>query len=151
MNIRALRQIIYFMTTILMVLPGSLAAQQNPSISGSDVERLRAFIGDVELGELTSSDSTSTGSVVDGVYKVRPGDTLSGIMASQLGDTGVNNDVLQRVIVNNNKSAFRRGNPHWLMAGAQLRMPTVTDVMDYVVPRKTHTEPDTANDWVRYP
>ena len=151
MNIRALRQIIYFMTSILVVLPASLAAQQNPSISGSDVERLRAFIGDVELGELTSSDSTSTGSVVDGFYKVRPGDKLSGIMAAQLGDTGVNNDVLQRVIISNNKSAFRRGNPHWLMAGAQLRMPTVTDVMDYVVPRKTHTEPDTANDWVRYP
>ena len=151
MNIRALRQIIYFMTSIMVVLPASLAAQQNPSISGSDVERLRAFIGDVELGELTSSDSTSTGSVVDGFYKVRAGDTLSGIMASQLGDTGVNNDVLQSVIISNNKSAFRRGNPHWLMAGAQLRMPTVTDVMDYVVPRKTHTEPDTANDWVRYP
>ena len=79
-------------------------------------------------------------------------DTLSEIMATHLGDTGVNHDVMQQVIVKNNKSAFRRGNPHWLMAGASLRMPTVSDVMDYVVPgrdgKKTTASSD---DWVRYP
>ena len=124
------------------------------TISDSDVARLRSFIGSTEFDASSPSASTSSsgGAVVGGVYKVRSGDTLSEIMATHLGDTGVNHDVMQKVIVKNNKSAFRRGNPHWLMAGASLRMPTVTDVMDYVVPgrdgKKTTASSD---DWVRYP
>ena len=124
------------------------------TISDSDVARLRAFIGNTEFDASSPSASTSSssGAVVGGVYKVRSGDTLSEIMATHLGDTGVNHDVMQKVIVKNNKSAFRRGNPHWLMAGASLRMPTVTDVMEYVVPgrdgKKTTASSD---DWVRYP
>ncbi len=124
------------------------------TISDSDVARLRAFIGsaDFDASSPSSSPSSSGGAVIGGVYKVRSGDTLSEIMATHLGDTGVNHDVMQKVIVKNNKSAFRRGNPHWLMAGAALRMPTVTDVMDYVVPgqngKKTTASSD---DWVRYP
>ena len=124
------------------------------TISDSDVARLRSFIGSTEFDASSPSalPSSSGGEVVGGVYKVRSGDTLSEIMATHLGDTGVNHDVMQKVIVKNNKSAFRRGNPHWLMAGASLRMPTVTDVMDYVVPgrdgKKTTASSD---DWVRYP
>ena len=40
--------------------------------------------------------SSSVGSVVNGVYKVQPGDTLSEIMALHLGDTGVNHDVMKK-------------------------------------------------------
>ena len=129
------------------------------AISDSDVARLRAFIGSTDIGSTefdassrSASASPSSGAVISGVYKVRSGDTLSQIMATHLGDTGVNHDVMQKVIVKNNKSAFRRGNPHWLMAGASLRMPTVTDVMDYVVPGRDGKK-ITANsdDWVRYP
>ena len=74
-------------------------------------------------------------------------------MAVHLGDTGVNHDVMQKVIVKNNKAAFRRGNPHWMMAGANLRMPTVTDVMDYVVPGKQDGQQHRASgeDWIRFP
>jgi len=124
------------------------------TISDIDVARLRAFIGSTEFDASSPSvsPSPSSGAVVGGIYKVRSGDTLSEIMATHLGDTGVNHDVMQQVIVKNNKSAFRRGNPHWLMAGASLRMPTVSDVMDYVVPgrdgKKTTASSD---DWVRYP
>ena len=124
------------------------------TISDIDVARLRAFIGSTEFdaSSPTVSPSPSSGAVGGGFYKVLSGDTLSEIMATHLGDTGVNHDVMQQVIVKKNKSAFRRGNPHWLMAGASLRMPTVSDVMDYVVPgrdgKKTTASSD---DWVRYP
>ena len=124
------------------------------AISDNDVARLRAFISSTEFdaGSPSVSASPSSGAVVGGVYKVRTGDTLSEIMATHLGDTGVNHDVMQQVIVKNNKSAFRRGNPHWLMAGASLRMPTVTDVMDYVVPgRDGKKSTASSDDWVRYP
>ena len=128
-------------------------------ISDSDVARLRAFIGENDFegktpsGEDASVYSSSAGSVVNGVYKVQPGDTLSEIMALHLGDTGVNHDVMKEVIVRNNKAAFRRGNAHWMMAGANIRMPTVADVMDYVVPGKKdspqHRSSD--DDWIRFP
>lgn len=129
------------------------------AISDSDVARLRAFIGSTDIGSTefdassrSASASPSSGAVIGGVYKVRSGDTLSEIMATHLGDTGVNHDVMQKVIVKNNKSAFRRGNPHWLMAGASLRMPTVADVMDYVVPGRDGKKiTASSDDWVRYP
>ena len=128
-------------------------------ISDNDVARLKAFIGQNDFGVKISSGvgasvyPASSGSVVDGVYKIRPGDTLSEIMAVHLGDTGVNHDVMQKVIVRNNKAAFRRGNAHWMMAGANLRMPTVADVMDYVVPGKENRQQHLSSDedWIRFP
>ena len=128
-------------------------------ISDNDVARLRAFIGENDFDAQTpsglgaSAPSSLGGSVVNGVYKVRPGDTLSEIMAVHLGDTGVNYDVIQKVIVRNNKAAFRRGNPHWMMAGVNLRMPTVKDVMDYVVPGKKDGQQhrSSGEDWIRFP
>jgi Tfp pilus assembly protein FimV len=128
-------------------------AQAQSTISNSDVAKLKAFIGSNDFKSAApSSYSSNAGSVVQGVYTVRPGDTLSEIMAVHLGDTGVNSDVMQKVIVKNNRSAFRRGNPHWLMAGAALRMPTVTDVMEYVVPgQKGKKMIASSDDWVRYP
>ena len=85
-------------------------------ISDNDVARLKAFIGDNDFdakmpsGMGASVYPSSGGSVVNGVYKIRPGDTLSEIMAVHLGDTGVNHDIMQKVIVRNNKAAYRRGN-----------------------------------------
>jgi Tfp pilus assembly protein FimV len=142
-----------------LILTTSLAmtvaqfAQAQSTISNSDVAKLKAFIGSNDFKSAApSSSSSNAGPVVQGVYTVRPGDTLSEIMAVHLGDTGVNYDVMQKVIVKNNRSAFRRGNPHWLMAGAALRMPTVTDVMEYVVPgQKGKKMIASSDDWVRYP
>ena len=144
--------------TLVTVTAAQITSAQSV-ISDSDVARLRAFIGESDFegktpaGMGASMHSSSAGSVVNGVYKVQPGDTLSEIMALHLGDTGVNHDVMQKVIVRNNKAAFRRGNAHWMMAGANLRMPTVADVMDYVVPGKKdlrqHLSSD--EDWIRFP
>jgi hypothetical protein len=136
---------------IWMTVPSLAFAQGESVITDSDVARLRAFIGDADFGGSSSGAAKSSGTATDGVYVVRPGDTLSEIMATHLGDTGINDDVLQRVIVSNNKSAFRRGNPHWLMAGANLRMPTVSDVMEYVVPGQANPRAGRADEWVRYP
>ena len=144
--------------TLVTVTAAQITSAQSV-ISDSDVARLRAFIGESDLEGKTPSGmgasvhSSSAGSVVNGVYKVQPGDTLSEIMALHLGDTGVNHDVMQKVIVRNNKAAFRRGNAHWMMAGANLRMPTVADVMDYVVPGKKDSQQHRSSDeeWIRFP
>ena len=144
--------------TLVTVTAAQITLAQSV-ISDSDVARLRAFIGESDFegktpaGMGATMHSSSAGSVVNGVYKVQPGDTLSEIMALHLGDTGVNHDVMQKVIVRNNKAAFRRGNAHWMMAGANLRMPTVADVMDYVVPGKKASQQDRSSgeDWIRFP
>ena len=144
--------------TLVTVTAAQITSAQSV-ISDSDVARLRAFIGESDFEGKTPSGmgasvhSSSAGSVVNGVYKVQPGDTLSEIMALHLGDTGVNHDVMQKVIVRNNKAAFRRGNAHWMMAGANLRMPTVADVMDYVVPGKKDPQQHLSSDedWIRFP
>lgn len=153
------RSVAWFTLSLLMSLSASVLAQGERVISSSDVQRLRAFIGDSDLdtaqnvsGTQRSRTSTSVGGVANGVYVVKSGDTLSEIMSEHLGDTGFNEHVLQQVIVNTNKSAFRRGNPHWLMAGASLRMPTAADVMDYVAPGHSNGKRMvTASDWVRFP
>ena len=157
-----MKLIVHMGLTACVALVTVTAAQMTLAqsvISDNDVARLRAFIGENDFDAKTpsgagaSTPSSSGGSVVNGVYKVRPGDTLSEIMAVHLGDTGVNHDVMQKVIVKNNKAAFRRGNPHWMMAGANLRMPTVTDVMDYVVPGKQDGQQHrpSGEDWIRFP
>jgi len=146
--------VVTVITFTAMAFPYLAAAQDNTVISGSDVARLRAFIGDADLAVGSGAPgkgSSARGAVVDGVYVVRVGDTLSEIMAQHLGDTGLNDEVLQRVIIRNNKTAFRRGNPHWLMAGAHLRMPTADDVMEYVVPGQAKEHSGRADEWVSYP
>jgi len=144
---------------LLMLLSPLSFAQGESVISSSDVQRLRAFIGDSDLGtahdgssgSATRAQSSGSG-VVNGVYIVKPGDTLSEIMSKHLGDTGFNEQVLQQVIVSSNKRAFRRGNPHWLMAGASLKMPTAIDVMEYIAPGSAGSKRmASANDWVRFP
>ena len=131
------------------MIGGTAIAQGEGAMSEADLIKLRLFIGEAVS---SSSGSNSSGSIVDGYYKVRPGDTLSGIMKSRLSGYGVNKRVLQDVIVESNKKAFRRGNPHWLMAGASLKIPTRTEIMDYVVPGSGKMERKNSDElWVSFP
>lgn len=128
---------------------GTAIAQSEGAMSEADLVKLRLFIGEAVSSE---SKNNSSGSIVDGHYRVRPGDTLSGIMSSKLGSFGVNRRVLRDVIVASNKKAFRRGNPHWLMAGAILKIPTRDEIMDYVVPGSGKMERKNSDElWVSFP
>ena len=144
---------IAFLLTCCLVLMQSLNAnaQSNEMISAGDLARLRAFIQDSDLGRGKTSSASEKELFTNGVYVVRSGDTLGGIMSRHLKDTGINRKVLEQVIVRANKSAFRRGNPHWIMAGAKLRMPTADDVMDYVAPGNPSQDRDAADSWIRFP
>ena len=142
--------LILLTTSLVMAL--AQFAQAQSTISDSDVARLKAFIGSTDFKSAApSSPFSDGGSVVQGVYTVRPGDTLSEIMAVHLGDTGVNYDVMQKVIVKNNRAAFRRGNPHWLMAGAALQC--YCDRRNGI--RRSGTKREkliaSSDDWVRFP
>jgi nucleoid-associated protein YgaU len=136
-------------TLCASMIGGTAIAQNEEAMSEADLVKLRLFIGEAVSSESVSNPS---GSVVDGYYEVRPGDTLSEIMKSRLSGYGVNKRVLRDVIVDSNKKAFRRGNPHWLMAGARLKIPTRTEIMDYVVPGSGKMERKSPDElWVSFP
>ena len=144
------RRVFLLLATLYASTIGATAiAQDEGAMSEADLVKLRLFIGEAVSSESVSNPS---GSVVDGYYEVRPGDTLSEIMKSRLSGYGVNKRVLRDVIVDSNKKAFRRGNPHWLMAGARLKIPTRTEIMDYVVPGSGKMERKSPDElWVSFP
>jgi len=144
------RRVFLLLATLYASMIGATAiAQDEGAMSEADLVKLRLFIGEAVSSESVSNPS---GSVVDGYYEVRPGDTLSEIMKSRLSGYGVNKRVLRDVIVDSNKKAFRRGNPHWLMAGARLKIPTRTEIMDYVVPGSGKMERKSQDElWVSFP
>ena len=128
-----------------------LAAAQGSDIfmTEADLTQLKLIIGeDIAKG----LENEKANEVADGEYVVRPGDTLSGIMERQLGDIQLNRQVLQDVIVSLNSSAFRRGNPHWLRAGAKLKIPTSDDIMNFIVPASDNGNHESSKeDWISFP
>ena len=118
-------------------------------LSELDLQRLKAFIGEPKTTTATFKDELDKGDR----YRVQPGDTLSGIFQRFYGNTNINKEVLQAVFVKVNKTAFRRGNPNWLMAGSILKFPSGTDVVDYVVDDKAVADTNVArrDDWISFP
>ena len=128
-----------------------LAAAQGSDIfmTEADLTQLKLFIGeDIAKG----LENEKANEVANGEYVVRPGDTLSGIMERQLDGIQLNRQVLQDVIVHLNGNAFRRGNPHWLRAGAKLKIPTTDDIMNYIVPAADKgNHENSKEDWISFP
>jgi hypothetical protein len=93
---------------------------------------------------------------------VRPGETLDRVILRTLRDSPYRVELLRDAFVRLNRSAFPRGTPHWVMAGAVLQVPTPGDLMSQVDPRwwpaGAQAEPAHAaspqtdrRNWVRYP
>lgn len=131
----------------LVACPVGANDEFSDRLSERDVQRLKAFIG--ESAAVAEDVVLPDG---DG-YRVKRGDTLSEIFQRFYSDTNINKEVLQAVFVKTNKTAFRRGNPNWLMAGSVLRFPSGADVINYVVESSNVDESNGVkrDDWVSYP
>ena len=68
-------------------------------------------------------------------HKVKDGESLSGILHKYYGNTGLNMKIIEISIIEINKHAFVRENPHFLYAGKILKIPSVSEIMNLV--RKT--------------
>ena len=68
-------------------------------------------------------------------HKVKDGESLSGILHQYYGNTGLNMKIVEISIIQINKHAFVRENPHFLYAGKVLKIPSVSEIMNLV--RKT--------------
>jgi nucleoid-associated protein YgaU len=130
------------------IMPVTANEEYSTGLSERDLQKLKDFIGSTEM---LAPEVQMT--LESGRYRVQSGDTLSGIFSRFYKNTNVNKEVLQAVFVRTNKSAFRRGNPNWLMAGSVLTFPSGADVIDYVVNEKTDdgSRSENRETWVSYP
>lgn len=127
-----------------------------------------ATAGGVRAARVPSSVDPAVGQVSSGPagarmqVVVRPGETLDRVIGRTLRDSPYRVELLRDAFVRLNRSAFPRGTPHWLMAGAVLQVPTAADLMSQVDPRwwpaSAQAEPANAStpqtdrrNWVRYP
>ena len=68
-------------------------------------------------------------------HKLKDGESLSTILEKYYGNTGLNMKIIEISIIEINKHAFVRENPHFLYAGKILKIPSVSEIMNLV--RKT--------------
>ena len=60
------------------------------------------------------------------VHKVQSGESLSSILNKYYGKSGLNMKVIEISIIEMNKHAFVRNNPHFLYAGKKIKIPFKT-------------------------
>ena len=65
-------------------------------------------------------------------HKVKDGESLSTILEKYYGNTGLNMKIIEISIIEINKHAFVRENPHFLYAGKILKIPSVSEIMNLV-------------------
>ena len=63
---------------------------------------------------------------------MKDGESLSGILNKYYGNTGLNMKIVEISIIEINKHAFVRENPHFLYAGKILKIPSVSEIMNLV-------------------
>ena len=66
------------------------------------------------------------------IHKVKDGESLSGILNKYYGNTGLNMKIVEISIIEINKHAFVRNNPHFLYAGKKIKIPSVNEIMNLV-------------------
>ena len=65
-------------------------------------------------------------------HKVASGESLSQILKKYYGNTGLNMRVLELSVIEVNKHAFVRNNPHFLFAGKKIKIPSINEIMNLV-------------------
>ena len=65
-------------------------------------------------------------------HKVKDGESLSGILHKYYGNTGLNMKIIEISVIEINRHAFVRENPHFLYAGKVLKIPSVSEIMNLV-------------------
>ena len=65
-------------------------------------------------------------------HKVKSGESLSGILNKYFGNSGLNMKIIEISIIEMNKHAFVRNNPHFLYAGKKIKIPSLNEIMNLV-------------------
>ncbi len=78
-------------------------------------------------------------------HKVQSGESLSGILDKYYGKSGLNMKIIEISIIEMNKHAFVRNNPHFLYAGKKLKIPSLNEIMNLVRNEKNVTNDNTSS------
>lgn len=110
---------------------------------------LKLLLEDVEIQRYLRERQVDQ--LKSGSYRVQVGDTLDEIIELIMSESGVKKSFISQAFVQANPSAFRSGNPNWLIAGREIRVPTADDVLAliFVTPPKSINE--STKNWVKYP
>ncbi len=65
-------------------------------------------------------------------HKVKSGESLSGILKKYYGKSGLNMKIIEVSVIQLNKHAFVRNNPHFLYAGKNIKIPSINEIMNLV-------------------
>lgn len=140
---------------VLVVFGGSIASAGAMTREDALAHLLRDF---EEMDRFATRPTAETGPGVvpwaeRGTYRVLPGDTLDVIIGRTMSDIPIRRSVLRDAFVRANPHAFRSGNPHFLLANTNLRIPGPDDIRGYVFTGQlTPPEPDrNRRHWIRYP
>ena len=76
-------------------------------------------------------------------HKIKSGESLSGILKKYYGNSGLNMKIVEISLIEINKHAFVRGNPHFMFAGKKLKIPSINEIMNLV--RNTGKNSNTNN------
>jgi Tfp pilus assembly protein FimV len=108
---------------------------------------------------LTYGDSRETGATRDEygthpmrtdpnahqMHQVAEAETLSHIMAEYYGGSGLNMKFVELAILQFNREAFVRGNPHFLFAGKLLHLPSENQIKALVTGQKSKSQRSPSN------
>lgn len=120
-----------------------------------DNPQVRAALGQL-LGDLERAavpTRAAAAAAPGGRIRVQPGDTLDGIINRTMAGVPVQKSLLRRAFVTANPHAFPRGNANYMLAGATLVVPDITDLRRAVFtedPRR-QARPEDRRHWIRYP
>ncbi len=89
---------------------------------------LKKVIGGASLGVALLLTSTAWAARDGAVWKVEAGDSLSRIARALLPDDAASRRSLMDALVALNPHAFRDGNPDWLFAGVDLKIPSDAEI-----------------------
>jgi len=137
---------------------------ENSGLAPQDAERLPPNSAELEqalknmLSRMTrasnASDAIKKG-WVNGIYRVKKGDTISAIAHASVKGTDIRADFMLDAIVKLNPSAFIRGNPNWMLAGSKLKFPKPEDFSKLFFVKNRADEAGEAEDpfagWIQYP
>jgi hypothetical protein len=78
-------------------------------------------------------------------HRVKSGESLSGILNKYYGNSGLNMKIVEISLIEMNKHAFVRNNPHFLFADKKIKIPSVNQIMNLVKNEKNSQNQNTSS------
>jgi len=138
------------LSTLILSQVNSVSAET--AQEAENQKALLVLMGDFEQTE--RSLKNEPGSLKPGSkYTLKAGDTLHDLAISSYGNTPLNMEIVEKIIVKKNPNGFFRGNGDYVLVGEIINIPSVDDIRDYVFSYshgKKYNHISEEN-WIRYP